>query len=81
VVNPVIELVYEPVPEPSVVLLFAIVGVGSVLQQTPRVIMSEPPVAVIVPPLLAVVCVISVIAEVVNSGIIASVVVNEKLIP
>ena len=37
-VNPDIELINSPVPMPSVVLLFAIVGFVLVLQHTPRAV-------------------------------------------
>ena len=42
-----------PEPIPSVVLLFAIDGLGEVLQQTPRAVISAPPLSVILPPLVA----------------------------
>ena len=42
-VNPVIELVNVPVPVPSMVLLFTIVGFGDVFQQTPRAVTGEFP--------------------------------------
>ena len=45
------ELVKLPVPVPSVVLLFAVVGLGDVLQQTPLPVTGEPPLLVTLPPL------------------------------
>ena len=58
-VNPVMELVNEPVPVPSVVLLSAVVGLALVLQQTPLAETAAPPSLVIFPPLVAVVVAIS----------------------
>ena len=50
-VNPVIELVNEPVPDPSIVLLLLVVGLEVVvLQQTPRTVTEPPPSFVIFPP-------------------------------
>ena len=57
-VKPVMLLVKEPVPLPSIVLKFAIVGLGVVFQQTPRAVIAAPPSAVMLPPLMAVVPVI-----------------------
>ncbi len=54
-VSPVIELVNEPVPNPSEVLLPLIVGSAEVLQQTPRADTGEPPSLVTLPPPSAVV--------------------------
>ena len=51
-----IELVKLPDPVPSAVLLFVlfkIVGVGEVLQQTPRTVTGDPPSLVILPPPIA----------------------------
>ena len=51
-----IELIKLPDPVPSAVLLFVlfkIVGVGEVLQQTPRTVTGDPPSLVIFPPLVA----------------------------
>lgn len=59
--NPFNELENEPVPVPSLVLLFKIVGEVEVLQQTPRDVTAAPPSLVIVPPLIALVKVIEVI--------------------
>jgi len=56
------------VPEPSAVLLFAVVGFAEVLQQTPRAVTAAPPSAVILPPLCAVVPVMEVTAVVVKVG-------------
>jgi hypothetical protein len=61
-------LVKLPAPAPSVVLLSAIVGVIFVLQQTPLKIIVPEPSEVMVPPLVADVPVIFVIAEVVKVG-------------
>ena len=49
-------LVNEPVPEPSIVVSFAMVGiVGLTAQQTPRLVTVLPPDAETLPPLTAVV--------------------------
>ncbi len=71
-VNPVILLEKLPVPEPSVVLLSAVVGLVLVLQHTPRAVIVVPPPEVMYPPLVAVVCVIVLIAEVVTEGVCES---------
>ena len=44
-----------PVPLPSVVKLFAVVGVALVFQHTPLAVTLAPPSEVIFPPLVAVV--------------------------
>ena len=49
--NPVKLLVKLPVPIPSFVELFAVVGFCDVLQQTPRCVTELPPVALMEPPL------------------------------
>ena len=49
--TPVTLLTKAPVPEPSVVLLFAIVGLVVVLQQTPRTSTAKLPSKEILPPL------------------------------
>jgi hypothetical protein len=61
-----------PVPVPSDVLLFAIVGPVEILQQTPRTVTEAPPSLVMLPPLVAVVEVMEVIAVVVRVGIEAA---------
>ena len=76
-VNPVIELVKVPLVVPSVVLLSDMVGVAVVLQQIPETVIAEPPLDVIVPPVLAAYFVIPDTAEVVSVGAIAKV---EKLV-
>ena len=48
-------LVKTPVPEPSIVLLFAVVGFAVVLQQTPLAVTGEAPCKVTFPPPVAVV--------------------------
>jgi len=58
--KPVILLVKLPLPEPSVVLLFDVVGFAVVAQQTPLEITTPPPPGEITPPLLAEVFVIEV---------------------
>jgi hypothetical protein len=53
-VNPVILLVHgPPIAQPSVVLLFAVVGFADVLHAIPLTVTVEPPFEVIVPPLVA----------------------------
>jgi hypothetical protein len=67
--NPLKELVNEPAPVPSLVLLFRVVGeVEDVLQQTPRAVIVVPPSFVTTPPLIALVAVIEVVEVVLNSG-------------
>jgi hypothetical protein len=61
-----------PIPAPSLVLLSAIEGVESVLQQTPRRANVAPPSEIIIPPHSAVVCVISLTAAVLTTGTCAS---------
>ena len=63
-----IELVKLPEPVPFVVMLFEIVGGDEIFQQTPRAVTAAPPSLVIVPPLVAVVCVIADAAVVVRTG-------------
>ena len=46
-------LVKLPVPVPSLVLLFAVVGPVAVFQQTPLAVIAAPPSNVIFPPLEA----------------------------
>jgi len=65
-VKPVIELVKLPAPLPSVVLLSAVVGLGAVLQQTPRAVTEVLPSDVTFPPQVAVVSVILDTASVVT---------------
>jgi len=72
--NPVIELVKMPVPDPSVVLLLLVVGFTEMLQQTPRAVTDTPPSAVTSPPLEAVVMVIDDAAVVVTVGVAVEVV-------
>ena len=60
--------VKEPVPLPSVVCEFEIVGLVEVLQQTPRAVTAHPPVAVTLPPPVAEVARIAVIDDVVTVG-------------
>jgi hypothetical protein len=67
-INPVIELVNAPVPEPSLVQVLAVVGLAEALQQTPRAVTDAPPSEVTSPPPAAVVCVIDVIAAVDTVG-------------
>ena len=76
-VNPEIALVKVPVPVPSEVLLFAIVGPVVVPQQTPLAVTGDPPSEVMLPPLLKLLAVIRVALLVVNVGNRASVV-NDK---
>src|SRR5882724_11646857 len=63
-------LVKLPVPPPSLDLLSATVGVALVPQQTPRAVMVAPPSDVTAPPLVAVVCAISLTKVVVREGAI-----------
>ena len=74
-------LVNVPIPVPSVVLLFVIVGPGVVLQQTPRAVIAEPASDVILPPAVAVVVPIDVGVVVVSAGISPCRVVNDTSLP
>lgn len=73
--RPVIVLVKLPVPFPSVVLEFAVVGLGVVLQQTPRDVTFAPPSLMMLPPPVSVVDVTDVILVVAITGIEAGVVI------
>ena len=70
-VNPVMELEKPPFPVPSVVGLLDIVGLGEVLQQTPRAVTVAPPSEVTFPPLDAVVVPVPVVVLVVTVGMTA----------
>ena len=70
-VKPVNLLVKRPVPEPSVVLLFAVVGFCDVLQHIPLTVTVAPPSLVIFPPLLALMVVMEEAGVVVIVGITA----------
>jgi hypothetical protein len=72
VVRPVMELVNEPVPVPSLVQVPPTTGLADVLQQTPLAVTDAPPSDVILPPLEAADCVIPVIADVVIVGAIGA---------
>ena len=72
----VIALVKIPVPVPSVVILFAVVGPVVVLQQTPLSVTADPPSDVIFPPLTAEVEVMEDIGVVVNESNSAVVVIT-----
>jgi hypothetical protein len=61
-------LVYTPVPVPSLVLLFEMVGLAVILQQTPLAVTEEPPSEVTLPPPVAVVCAMLVMDVVVTVG-------------
>ena len=63
-----IDEVNVPTPLPFEVSISLIVGFWFVLQQTPLEVMSAPPSLVITPPVVAVVCVISVTAVVSTVG-------------
>ena len=60
-----------PLPVPSLVWLPVTTGFGEVLQQTPRAVMSMPPLLVMFPPLVAVVAVMDVRGVVVRVGNVA----------
>ena len=69
VVKPVKLLVKDPITGPLIdVLLFAMVGLDTVLQQMPLNVISDPPFELILPPLSAEVLVIEVAAVVANVG-------------
>ena len=64
-------LEYDPDPDPSDVFLSAKAGAGSTSQQIPREVTSVPPSSVMLPPDVAVFCVIPVTAAVVKTGTVA----------
>ena len=70
-VNPVMELIKEPGPVPSLEQGLAVVGFAVVLQQTPLAVIDAPPSDVTLPPLAAATCVIPVIVVVVTVGKLA----------
>jgi hypothetical protein len=70
-----------PVPVPSVVFEFDIVGVAVVAQQTPLAVTAPPPSAVIFPPETAVVKVMEVTAVVVRVETAIGLVVNMSSFP
>ena len=81
-VSPVIELLKLPTPLPSVVfVLNVMVAPGTVLQQTPREVTVDPPSDVILPPDVAVVSAIDVIAVVLRAGSDVFNVVNVSFLP
>jgi hypothetical protein len=67
-VSPVSELENAPVPVPSLVCGFAVVGFDAVDQHTPRAVTDAPPSEETLPPLVAAVVVIPVAAVVVTAG-------------
>ena len=75
-----IELVKLPVPVPSEVFVFEIVGPVEVFQQTPRAVTVAPPSEVTFPPLVAVVVPTDVAFVVVTVGGLADVL-NEISFP
>ena len=75
--NPDIVLVNVPEVVPSVVLLFAIVGVADVLQHIPEAVIAEPPFDVMVPPETASTFEILLAAVVLSIGAVA---VDTKLV-
>ena len=79
-VRPVIELVKAPVPVPSEVRLFRMVGLAVVDQQTPLAVIVPPPAEVTFPPPAAVVFVIVAGVVVVTVGVVTSVV-NVRSLP
>ena len=68
-VKPVIELVNIPIPVPSVVLLFPVVGLADVFQHTPLAVIAAPPSLGMFPPLVAEVVVTADNEVVVKTGI------------
>ena len=71
--NPVMLDVNGPLPLPSLVfVLRAVVGLGLVLQHTPRTLTLAPPSEVIFPPLEALFCVILLILDVVTVGTVGA---------
>ena len=63
-------LVNAPVPEPSEVLLLAIVGFSEEFQHTPLELTAAFPSLVTFPPVVAVVCEIPVTVVVVTTGVV-----------
>lgn len=82
-VRPVIELVKVPVPVPPLLVHeFEVVGLAEMLQQTPRAAIGDPPSTVMLPPEVAVVCVMELTATVVTAGTVTGAkVVNVKSLP
>ena len=81
-VSPVRLLMNDPVPEPSIVFEFAVVGEGEVFQHTPRDVTAASPSNVIFPPDTAVVVNIEVTVAVLRVGTTGIVfVVNERSDP
>ena len=78
--NPVMLEVKAPVPVPLDVVLSAVVGLGDVLQHTPRAVTAAPPSDVTLPPLSAEVEVILETTVVFTVGSTAAVV-NIKSLP
>ena len=74
-------LVKVPVPVPSVVLLFDVVGLADVLQHTPLAVTDAPPSDVTSPPLEAVVVVVEDTSVVVTVGAVTEEVVKVLLLP
>jgi hypothetical protein len=80
-VKPVILLVKEPVPVPSVVFEPDTVGLAVVAQHIPLEVMAPPPSSIIFPPETALVAVIEFSAAVVIVGTTIAPVVNETSCP
>ena len=80
-VNPVKFDTKVPVPLPSLVLLSEMVGFALTLQQTPRAVTTSPPSEDITPPEVAVVYVIVVTEDVVNSETKVGIVANTTSFP
>ena len=75
------ELVNAPVPDPSAVLLSAVVGFCEVLQHTPREVTEELPCVVTLPPPVAELVETRVIEVVVTVGSAALAVVKLQAVP
>jgi len=78
-ISPVRLLENAPIPEPSVVLVLAVVGLEVVFQQTPRAVTAAPPSDEMLPPLVAVVLVIEDAAVVVRVGTTGAIALAVKL--
>ena len=80
-INPDKLLLKVPKPFPSEVLLSVIVGLPRLFQHTPLKVIDAAPSFEIIPPLIAVVCVIKLKGCVIITGIVAGSVVNDFTFP
>ena len=79
--SPLNELKNVPIPVPSFVLLFNIVGIYELLQQTPLELTGEPPSLIILPPQIALIEVIDVTVFVEDITGTSNCVLNDTSLP